>query len=86
MPDALLPLAEGAAAYPRRWRTAKGSTVTEPRWGVWKMELDWFEEDCCCPGCSLGFDGGDGTEGMITWHCDRCDAGGTVIAAREAGG
>jgi hypothetical protein len=65
--------------FPRHWRTAAGSTVTEPRWGVWEMDWDWFEEHCCCSGCHLGFDS-DGAEGVITWRCDGCDNEGSVIA------
>lgn len=56
--------------YPRHYRSAAGSTVTVPRWGVWEMEWDWFEEQACIEARPTFDD--DPREPAIVASCDCC--------------
>jgi hypothetical protein len=68
--------------YPHYYRSAAGSLVTVPRWGVWKVDWDWFEEGAC-PGAHVSFDD-DRSEPAISWDCDCCDGGRVPVLMCEA--
>lgn len=61
--------------YPRHYKTAHGSTVTVPRWGVWECEFDWLEEGACFNASRSVSVEDDDEEPMLHWCCECCDAG-----------
>lgn len=71
-----------ADTYPQHFRSDAGSTVTVPRWGVWELEWDWFEEGACF-GSKAAFDD-DPDEPAIVWDCGCCDGGRVPLRRCEA--
>lgn len=63
------------APYPRHYKTAHGSTVTVPRWGVWEYEFDWLEEGACPDAAKRVAVDDDDDEPMLRWDCECCAAG-----------
>lgn len=65
--------------YPRFYRSDAGSTVEVPRWGVYEIEWDWFEE-CLEPGLHVSFDDSAPDAPGIYWNDD--EEGGFVPVRR----